>query len=92
MIEMNWRATHILTAQHDLAIVPNSMIAKTKIVNLSSPSSVHGITVNVQVAATIMPATGSVSGGSNLNSRLILSYPKPSVVARRSMRTSSPMR
>ncbi len=28
VIEMNWRATHILTAQHDLAIMPNSVIAE----------------------------------------------------------------
>src|SRR5215471_2831511 len=32
VVEMNWRATHILTSQQDLAIVPNSAIAKSKIV------------------------------------------------------------
>ena len=37
VIEMNWRATHVLTAKRDLAIVPNSTIAKAKIVNASSP-------------------------------------------------------
>ena len=80
---MNWRATHILTAQHDLAIMPNSVIAKTKIVNLSSPSGVHGITVTVQVAATILPATGvAILGHAILNSRLILTYPKPSIVVK----------
>jgi small-conductance mechanosensitive channel len=30
VIETNWRATHILTARRDLAIVPNSSIAKSK--------------------------------------------------------------
>jgi hypothetical protein len=34
---MNWRATHVLTAKRDLAIVPNSTIAKAKIVNTNSP-------------------------------------------------------
>jgi small-conductance mechanosensitive channel/CRP-like cAMP-binding protein len=83
VIEMNWRATHILTAQHDLAIMPNSVIAKTKIVNLSSPSSVHGITVTVLVVATIMPATGvAILGHALLNSRLILTYPKASIVVK----------
>src|SRR5215471_5742847 len=38
VIEMSWRATSILTARRDLAIVPNSTIAKSKIVNVSSPS------------------------------------------------------
>ena len=42
VIEMNWRATHVLTAKRDLAIVPNSTIAKAKIVNASSPTGIHG--------------------------------------------------
>src|SRR5262249_23150094 len=37
VIEMNWRATNVLTGRRDLAIVPNSTIAKSKIVNVSSP-------------------------------------------------------
>jgi small-conductance mechanosensitive channel len=35
VIEMDWRATCLLTGQHDLAIVPNSTIAKSNIVNIS---------------------------------------------------------
>jgi small-conductance mechanosensitive channel len=41
VIEMNWRATSILSARRDLAIVPNSTIAKSKIVNVSSPISME---------------------------------------------------
>jgi mechanosensitive ion channel-like protein len=41
VLEMNWRATHVLTAKRDLAIVPNSTIAKAKIVNASSPSGIR---------------------------------------------------
>ncbi|TMK27063.1 MAG: mechanosensitive ion channel, partial [Alphaproteobacteria bacterium] len=47
VIEMNWRATHVLTARRDLAIVPNSTIAKSRIVNVSSPSGIHGNTVTL---------------------------------------------
>jgi small-conductance mechanosensitive channel len=36
VIEMNWHATHLLTSEQDLAVVPNSMIAKARIVNLSA--------------------------------------------------------
>ena len=53
VIEMNWRATHVLTAKRDLAIVPNSTIAKAKIVNASSPSGIHGMTVTVQLLSLI---------------------------------------
>jgi small-conductance mechanosensitive channel len=49
IIEINWRATHILTARRDLAIIPNSTIAKSKIVNVSSPSRIHGTTIAIEI-------------------------------------------
>src|SRR6516165_10271408 len=57
VIEMNWRATHVLTGKSDLAIVPNSTIAKAKIVNSSSPSGVHGMTVTIRLDAKNPPST-----------------------------------
>src|SRR5580704_7543036 len=59
VIEMNWRATHVLTARRDLAIVPNSTIAKAKIVNASSPSGIHGMILTVQIGARTPPAVGT---------------------------------
>ena len=47
IVELNWRATHFLTAKKDLAIVPNSTIAKSKIVNVNYPSALHGVTMDV---------------------------------------------
>jgi small-conductance mechanosensitive channel len=80
VIEMNWRATHILTAKRDLAIVPNSTIAKAKIVNASSPSGIHGITVAVRLDAGSSPAIGAeILGHAILNTRLILATPVPLV-------------
>jgi small-conductance mechanosensitive channel len=40
-------------------IVPNSTIAKSKIVNVSSPSGVHGTTVTVELDAKTPPAIGT---------------------------------
>jgi small-conductance mechanosensitive channel len=37
VIEIDWRATHVLTARRDLAILPNSAIAKAKIVTTRAP-------------------------------------------------------
>lgn len=37
VIEMNWRAMHVLTGRRDLANVPNSTIAKSKIVTSALP-------------------------------------------------------
>jgi len=80
VIEMNWRATHVLTARRDLAIVPNSTIAKSKIVNVSFPSSIHGVTVAVQLGSRTPPASGTnVLELAVLNSRSILAIPRPTV-------------
>ena len=80
VIEINWRATHILTAKRDLAIVPNSTIGKSKIVNASSPSGVHGVTVNIQVepGAIVSIATDFIRRAI-LNCRLIVETPAPTV-------------
>jgi small-conductance mechanosensitive channel/CRP-like cAMP-binding protein len=80
VIEMNWRATHVLTPRRDLAIVPNSTIAKSKILNVSFPSSIHGITVSVQLDSRTPPANGTnVLELAILNSRSILAIPRPTV-------------
>jgi small-conductance mechanosensitive channel len=80
VIEMNWRATHVLTSRRDLAIVPNSTIAKSKIVNISSPSGLHGVTISVQVDAKTLPAIGAeILDHAILNCRLIVATPAPSV-------------
>jgi small-conductance mechanosensitive channel len=80
VIEMNWRATHVLTGRRDLAIVPNSTIAKSKIVNVSSPSGIHGVTITVQLDAKTAPSTGTeILDRAILNCRLIVATPAPTV-------------
>src|SRR5262249_15053299 len=77
VIEMNWSATHVLTTRRDLAIVPNSTIAKSKILNVSFPSS---ITVVVQLSSKTPPASGTnILELAVLISRSILAVPRPSV-------------
>jgi CRP-like cAMP-binding protein len=79
IVELNWRATHILTGRQDLAIVPNSTIAKSKIVNLNYPSSIHGMTIEIRLSAP--PASGkNILELALLNSQLILTVPPPSVL------------
>jgi small-conductance mechanosensitive channel len=83
VIEMNWRATHVLTGRRDLAIVPNSTIAKSKIVNVSSPSGIHGVTITVQIEAETSPSTGTeVLEHAILNCRLIVATPAPTVTVK----------
>src|SRR5260370_928217 len=80
VIELNWRATYILTARRDLAILPNSTIAKSKIVNVSSPSGLHGTTVTVQVDSQTSPLRCSeILEHALRNSRLIVATPAPTI-------------
>src|ERR1700730_11812970 len=80
VIEMNWRATHVLTSRRDLAIVPNSTIAKSKILNVNFPSNVHGISIAVQLDSRTPPASGTnILELAVLNSRSILAFPRPTV-------------
>jgi small-conductance mechanosensitive channel len=83
VIELNWRATSILTAKRDLAIVPNSTIAKSKIVNVSSPSGLHGTTITVQVDAKAPPSRASeILEHAIRNCRLIVGTPAPSITVK----------
>jgi small-conductance mechanosensitive channel/CRP-like cAMP-binding protein len=80
VIELNWRATYILTARRDLAILPNSTIAKSKIVNVSSPSGLHGTAVTVQVDSQTPPSRCSeILEHALRNSRLIVATPAPTI-------------
>jgi small-conductance mechanosensitive channel/CRP-like cAMP-binding protein len=80
VIEMNWRATHILTGRRDLAILPNSTIAKSKIVNVSAPSGTHGTSITVAIDGTIPPVVGvEVLQQAILNCLTIGATPAPSV-------------
>jgi len=80
VIEMNWRATHVLTGKSDLAIVPNSTIAKAKIINTSSPSGIHGMSVTIELDAKTPPAAGAeILHHAILNTQPLLATPAPSV-------------
>jgi small-conductance mechanosensitive channel len=83
IIEINWRATHLLTGQRDLAIIPNSTIAKAKIVNLTAPSGIHGVTSTVQAAPGQSPSViAALLDRAILNCCLILQTPAPSVIVK----------
>lgn len=57
VLEMNWRATHLLTSQGNIVIVPNAVAAKTKITNSSRPPTMHGVTVTLEITPEARPST-----------------------------------
>lgn len=83
VIETNWRATHILTPSNDVAIVPNSIIARSKVTNLSRPTKAHGLSILVQVEPTLGPArTCAILEAALLSSNRILHTPRPIVTVK----------
>jgi len=55
--EVTWRATHVLKGNHDLIIVPNSAIAKSKVVNASVPAGAHATVVRFQADPACRPSS-----------------------------------
>ncbi|MEE9403950.1 MAG: mechanosensitive ion channel family protein [Algisphaera sp.] len=47
VVEVNWRAVHIMTRNQDLVILPNAMVATAKIINEVRPSTLKAIPVQL---------------------------------------------
>ncbi|MDX8514456.1 mechanosensitive ion channel family protein [Mesorhizobium captivum] len=56
VVETNWQSTHLLTPAHDVVAVPNSLLAKISVTNVSNPDESHGLAVTVRMAPTKTPA------------------------------------
>jgi small-conductance mechanosensitive channel len=57
VIETNWRATHLMTAERSVAIVPNSALAKARFINTSVATPFRGVIVRLQLRPDVRPAT-----------------------------------
>jgi small-conductance mechanosensitive channel/CRP-like cAMP-binding protein len=55
VIQINWRSTHIATVNRDVAIVPNSVMAKARLVNHSLPTTTRATSVTVRLAPGELP-------------------------------------
>ena len=83
VIETNWRATQLLTTSNDVAIIPNSIISKAKLVNASAPTQAHGIVVSVRLDPAVAPLTSvGVLETAMLSCIRIVRMPRAAVVVR----------
>jgi len=55
VVEIDWRSTHLLTDQGSMAVVPNSLAAKAKVLNFSSPGSAHGVSITIAIPSSVRP-------------------------------------
>ena len=83
VVETNWRSTHLLTSDHNIAALPNSFLAKLGLTNVSSPDESHGLSLTVRLAPTKMPAIVADVMRTVLSScNSILKEPPPAVKIR----------
>lgn len=55
VVQVNWRSTHIQTDGDDVAIIPNSLIAKAEIINRSFPSQRRAVSVELSCPQCTAP-------------------------------------
>ena len=53
VVEVNWRATHLLTRAQEIIVIPNSLMAGMKLINYSSPEKHYRAEVLVSLSHTI---------------------------------------
>ncbi|MEX3777287.1 mechanosensitive ion channel domain-containing protein [Pseudomonas sp. MYb118] len=88
VIDIDWRATRLQTSQGSMAVIPNSLAAKAKIINFSRPSDIFGVSISLQLSPHARPQTvidaleRAVEG-----CRHLLSKPAPSVALKASSAT-----
>jgi small-conductance mechanosensitive channel/CRP-like cAMP-binding protein len=57
VIDIDWRATRLQTSQGSMAVIPNSLAAKAKIINFSRPSDIFGVSISLQLSPHARPQT-----------------------------------
>ncbi|TGT40388.1 mechanosensitive ion channel family protein [Mesorhizobium sp. M8A.F.Ca.ET.165.01.1.1] len=55
VVETTWRSTHLLTGANNIVVLPNSVLAKLSMTNLSRPDERQQLTLAVRLAATHAP-------------------------------------
>lgn len=56
VVESTWRSTHILTAENNVVVLPNSLLAKLGLTNIDRPNGTHLLTLRVRILPTRAPA------------------------------------
>jgi small-conductance mechanosensitive channel len=53
--ETNWRSTNLLTGANNIVVLPNSILARQGVTNLSRPDETHLIALSIRIAAAQRP-------------------------------------
>ncbi|MDX0953042.1 mechanosensitive ion channel [Sinorhizobium medicae] len=80
VVASNWRSTYLLTAGHNQVVLPNSVLAKQSVTNVSKPDETHGVMMPLRVVPSIAPdAVAAVLRDAIENCNSIVHDPPPAV-------------
>ncbi|WP_131196626.1 mechanosensitive ion channel family protein [Lichenihabitans psoromatis] len=80
VLQVNWRSTQIATGNGNIAIVPNSVIAKARLINHSRPTPVRGDAIEIRLDPGASPELCIATlHAAILACRLPLTTPPPSI-------------
>ena len=80
VVLVTWRSTHIATFQSTIAIVPNSVMAKARIINRSRPEPTRGDTIEIRLDPAAMPERCIATLLAAARTAMVpLAFPAPSV-------------
>jgi small-conductance mechanosensitive channel len=83
VVETDWRSTRLLTPAHNVVTLPNSLLAKQQLINVSTPDESHALSLTVRLAPTHTPAVlMRVVSAALASCDAIAKEPTPLVIAR----------
>lgn len=81
VVEVNWRSTQIATGYNNIVIIPNSIIAKSRLENRSAPTTVRGDNIVLTLDPHVDPRRCLAALRAAVQAcRTPLSDPEPSVI------------
>ncbi|WP_062212893.1 mechanosensitive ion channel family protein [Aureimonas sp. AU12] len=84
VVESNWRSTHLLTSTCNIVVLPNSILAKLALTNISRPAEAHVLVMTLRIAPTRMPSViVEVLRSALVSCNTILRDPPPAVAVRK---------
>jgi small-conductance mechanosensitive channel/CRP-like cAMP-binding protein len=80
VVLVTWRSTHVQTGDDDIAILPNSVVAKSRLINRSHPTPVRSETVAVVLNSKAPPERClAILANAAQSCRHLQAHPAPSV-------------
>jgi small-conductance mechanosensitive channel/CRP-like cAMP-binding protein len=80
VVQIGWRSTRIATLQNSIAVIPNNVIAKSRLENRSAPTPTRSVTLPITVDASVDPRRCiDVVRAAALACRIPLPSPQPAV-------------